>query len=423
LVGLVLPAALADTTTKPVLVTVSPASVSAGATVDLRIDITNEANPQSLGSANLTPPAGISVSDLALSAPGDLSVSGSTIQLRDLNLAPNGTITITGSLTAACGSVGGDWIVKIKQSNNFNGPPGNDFILDLQAPDVSSITTTVSGSCYLAFDTQPATAVKNDHITSVPGDESGTDVQVSAYSGVPPTGTLMTSFDGYVTLAIGPGSPSGGTLSPATVTTTGVQAVNGTATFSQANLGAKLSLDVSNEGYTLQAAATGFSPVSSDPFDIVDVYVDCSLDPSCSASLDNNSGTSGEIDTTDASFLSASILAPGAIDCTGYLEITGTISWKTDDTGDQIGTIVADGSLIKKSLRPPDQGASHFQVCFKADTGKTFIPRGGGDLTSGPALLPDCSSTITTNCVFFRNKTQAGSAVVQFRVADGKGRI
>jgi hypothetical protein len=37
--------------------------------------------------------------------------------------------------------------------------------------------------------------------------------------------------------------------------------------------------------------------------------------------------------------------------------------------------------------------------------------------------LPDCSATITTNCIFFRNKTGAGSAVVQFRVADGKGRI
>ena len=115
-------------------------------------------------------------------------------------------------------------------------------------------------------------------------------------------------------------------------------------------------------------------------------------------------------------------LTPGSIDCTGYQAITGTVSWVTDANGDQLVTIVADGSLIKKSLRPPDQGAAHFQVCYQPDGNKTFVPRDGGAETNGPALLPDCSSIITTNCVFFRNKTQAGSAVIQFRAADARGK-
>jgi hypothetical protein len=282
--------------------------------------------------------------------------------------------------------------------------------------------TSCSGTgsiCHLEFITQAATAEKNVHITGEAGKPDGADVQVGVFSGE----SLVTSFGGKITLAIGT-NPASGTLSPTSVTTTGVDAVNGIATFSKAALGGNLSIDKSGEGYTLIASATGFvSSDPTDPFDIVDDYVDCSVE-SCLGNA-NGGGTSGQIDANagDPSFLSLSILAPGIIDCTGYIEITGTVSWKTDATGDQIGTITAAKSLVK-TLRPPDQGAAHFQVCFSPDPGKDpFVDRSGNLVFPGQAgLLPDCSTAITTNCVFFRKKTGSGSAVIKFRVADGKGR-
>ncbi|TAM66294.1 MAG: hypothetical protein EPN50_05340, partial [Chloroflexota bacterium] len=144
LAGLLSPA-LAATTTKPYSATASPASVSAGATVSGWFAITNGANPQTLGSANITLPSGLTVSGTS-SDTGSVSVSGNVIQLRNLNLSPGATATVSFSLTAACGSSGGSWASVVKQSNAFNGPPGNDFSLSGTVP-----TTTVTGSCSLAF--------------------------------------------------------------------------------------------------------------------------------------------------------------------------------------------------------------------------------------------------------------------------------
>ncbi len=283
------------------------------------------------------------------------------------------------------------------------------------ATDFTSSTFTtndapaVTISCAeLAFASQPATAERNTAITSVPGDPSGTPaVQVSASTDGDPAASVT------VTLTIG-NNPSAGTLSPSPATAT--TDANGIATFTG------ITIDKSGEGYTLVAAATGFSSATSKAFDIVDDYVDCNGQP-CSGSA-TGGGTSGQIDAnTDPSFLTVSILAPGTIDCDRYFEVTGTVAWKTDDQGNQIGTITADASLVKK-LRPPDQGAAHFQVCFSPDPGKSFVDRNGNTVGAGQAgLLPDCTSSSDTNCIFFRNKTGAGSAVVRFRVADGKARI
>jgi hypothetical protein len=403
------PSALAATTTKPVLVTIAPSSVAAGSSTALEIDITNKANPQSLGSANLTPPTGVSLSGLALSGAGTLSVAGSTIQLRNLNLAPNATVTVSGTATGSCDGGGGAWAVKIKQSNDFNGPPGNDFVLAAG----SATSTTVTGSCDLRFTVQPTTAEHGATITGTAGHPAATSVAVGLYSG----NDLVTSFDGTVKLSIATGTGSSlGVLSPTSVTSTGVQASGGIATF------AGISIDRSAEGYQLfaQVADLGVS-TTSQGFDIVDDFVDCGGQP-CTGSS-SGGGTSGEIQANNnPSYLTVSVL-PGSIDCANYTEITGTVSWKTDDQGNQIGTITAGSTLVKK-LRPPDQGAAHFQVCYSPDPGKSFVDRTGATITAGQAgLLADCTSTITTNCVFFRNKTGAGSAVVQFTVADGKGRI
>src|SRR5207244_10592427 len=70
-------------------------------------------------------------------------------------------------------------------------------------------------------------------------------------------GNLVPSFTGSVTVALGT-NPGGAILSG----TTPVAAVSGVATFF-------LSLNRTGTGYTLTASASGFTPVTSTPFDII----------------------------------------------------------------------------------------------------------------------------------------------------------
>jgi hypothetical protein len=280
----------------------------------------------------------------------------------------------------------------------------------LVAPTALVASTAVAASPpQLRFDVQPTTSEKNTTIDNVPGNAAGSPVKVGVYSG----DRLMTSFNGVVTLSIvsGTGTP-GATLLGQTSTA----AAGGVAEFPGINI------DRSGENYQLRAQARSVNPGTSAMFDIVDDYQDCMGRP-CTGSAAAG-GTSGNIvANTVPTFLTVSILPPATINCANYQEITGTVAWKTDDRGNQVGTITADKSLVK-TLRPPDQGAAHFQVCYSPDPGKSFVDRDGVTRTSGEAgLLPDCESDADTNCVFFRNKTGSGTAIVQFRVADGKGRI
>ena len=79
-------------------------------------------------------------------------------------------------------------------------------------------------------------------------------VQVSALDA---NGTLVTSFSGAITVAIGT-NPASGTLSG----TRTVNATNGVATF------ANLSINNAGTGYTLQATSSGLTSVTSSAFDV-----------------------------------------------------------------------------------------------------------------------------------------------------------
>jgi hypothetical protein len=386
---------------------VSQDKIPPGGTGDATYSFTNTSQnctSVSIGSIQISFPSGWTVNSatpgtgwtVVGGSPGNqawLAASSGTAKIAN-GASRSFTIDVTAPPTASCGlnTVGTRaWVATDFTSSEFN-----------------SVNTTINVSCAaLAFTAQPATTVKLQAITSAPGNPSGDPVAVQATSD---TGDVEGVL---VTLTLGT-SPSGGALSPTTVTST--TNASGIATFTG------MSINKSDEGYTLVATATGFSSATSDAFDVVDTYVDCGGSP-CSGGA-TGGGTTGDIQAnTNPKYLTVSILSPGLIDCAGYTEITGTVSWKTDDQGNQIGTITADSSLVKK-LRPPDQGAAHFQVCFSPDPGKSFVDRAGNTVTSGQAgLLKDCTSSSDTNCVFFRNKTGAGSAVVRFRVADGKGRI
>jgi hypothetical protein len=396
-----------------------------GASGSFTLSFTNTATDcesASIGSLSISVPAEWTVT--GASAPGwnvvsSLPVaSGSTLDLAASSgsdeIAVDDTLEVSVAASASCDAVGGSWSSAGWEATDFDSGP-------YTTSDSPSVNFDGEAECHLEYIAPPATAEKNVHISSVAGHPNGQAVQVGAFSG----SLLLTSFTDNITLAIGT-NPGSGTLSPASVSTTGVAADDGVATFSQASLGSALKINASSEGYTLVASTsnTDFASATSDPFDIVDKFVDCAAQ-SC-AGKTSSGGSTGQIDANGgaASFLTISILSAASFDCAGYQEITGLISWKTDSSGNQVGTITADKTLVKK-LKPPDRGASHFQVCFSPDPGKDpFIDRSGHTVNPGETgLLPNCTSPTATNCVFSRNKTASGNAVVKFRVADGKGRI
>src|SRR5207302_7560861 len=110
----------------------------------------------------------------------------------------------------------------------------------------SGFNITPGAATQLVFGTQPSTTVADHQISPA--------VKVRALDAL---GNLVPSFTGSVTVALGT-NPGGAILSG----TTPVAAVGGVATFF-------LSLNRTGTGYTLTASASGFTPVTSSPFDII----------------------------------------------------------------------------------------------------------------------------------------------------------
>ena len=110
-------------------VAVAPASPAAGVSTSFAFTITNEASTQSLGSVQISAPAGFAITG----APGAASFTSSSALFLNLNLAAGASTTTPLNVTAAvsCNRSTStyQWGMKAKQSNDFNGS-GNDFTLD-----------------------------------------------------------------------------------------------------------------------------------------------------------------------------------------------------------------------------------------------------------------------------------------------------
>jgi hypothetical protein len=257
----------AATTTKPYTAYFDPGPLASGGTAHVNLAIHNLANPQTLGSANVTAPSAFTL--LGASTPqGNATVaSGSLLQLRNLNLAPGATLNVDITLRTPCANGSYTWAISAKQSNDFNGPPGNDYTLQSAG---SNLVTSVAGTCRLVWDTQPKSAVVNTVITGTQGDPSGPPVAVKAVDG---DGNTLQSASGTVTLTktAGTFSSSGGFA--------GMQAglVNGVATFSS------LTSSATGTGFKLSGSSPGFiSTPDSGGFDIFIAGTDCTLGDDCS---------------------------------------------------------------------------------------------------------------------------------------------
>lgn len=214
---------------------ITPASVPAGSTSNIVATVTNNSDPQGVGSANLTVPTGWTALS-ATTTKGTATIVGQVVQLRSLALAPGQSAAVTMSTKVPCGTGAGVYTVVAKQANDFNGT-GNDVALDIPGSDLSIDRT---GSCGLRFVTQP------------PADVGSGDPFTTSVEFVDGSGSRATTQSAPVSL-----SATGATLGG----TTPVNASSGLATFSNMSLTAPADATPA----TLTASSPGYGSATSTP--------------------------------------------------------------------------------------------------------------------------------------------------------------
>lgn len=393
---------------KPFHVSLSPAAVAAGATVDAyTVTLTNKAHPQKLGSANVTVPAAFAIVGEPSISRGTVSRDGNLLKLRNLDIPPYGSATVTLGLQMPCARGDHAWAVEAKQANDFHGS-GNSF-----GPVSGTLSTRVEGGgCRLRFVDQPASAERGAQIRADAFQPASAHlVSVEAVDG---SGRRLTSFAGTIELRLVQAGP--GSLSPNPASSV---AVAGLASFSN------LAIDRSGN-YNLRAttaASGGFEPAVSERFQVIDVVEPCT-GSSCTATLAGAESTSTVTGTggsgTGVVLLSLNLGREPV--CAGYAPAAS--DWyEFEITVPRDKTVkAAFGKAAVKAIG----GVSKLQICFAAPT--SFPAKGGaaqpfdydGDPGNGAegfvGLLPNCGYKSKTPCILKRECAWGGGAVVKFFV-------
>ena len=373
----------------------------AGSTSTFTVTFSNPAGAQQqVGSANVTPP-------FTLVSPAGRN---GTVELRNMDLQAGESLSVDITVSIPCSYSGdGAWSVLAKQSNQFNGPPGNNVAV------IGDLVTPVSGGCGLAWGTLPAPAEVGAAITGTPYDPSGPapTVLVVDASGQPLPGASVP-----ITVSLAPGSGFGPLSGTTTRTTSG-----GVAAFTGLSIG-------SPGQYSLQASAPGFATVFTPVFSVDTEGVQCIEDVTCTgtAAIGRSSFTLTGVPNAnpDAGILRLSVGAGLALDCEGYQELTAS-AVVFDVTGGREKTGVL--NIDKKDMQAvPNNGASFLQVCFASPhpfatrTGTAVVDGSfdwNGDGVPEPVyegLLPDCGAP---PCVSKKQKTGSGNGVVTVSLPPG----
>src|SRR5215469_12986852 len=391
--------------------TVSPQSVVAGLSQAFTFTVTNEATTQTLGSIQITAPAGFVVTG----APGAASYTATSALFLNLGLSsPGQQATLTVDATAPCSAAASAWSVQAKQSNQFNGS-GNDFVLDTTG---NPLAAAVTGSCSLAFQNEPAGGVAGSPITSQIGQSAATSpVSVEVLAG--DNTTVVSNSNAVITLNIG-ASPNS---NPVTLSgTTQVQASQGVASFSN--------LIISKTGwpYTLVATSPGISQqqsATSSYFGIYGGWQSCSGGPcSGTSSTTTTTGTATTSGATSGQFVGVGLGGLAEFSCNGSYQpasdpLNFDVLQPSGATSNALFTVTLEVSkqVVQSSGRT---AASSWQVCFGSNVPFTAQPGTSlqlvvGGVTYYTGLLPDCTNTATNSpCVLSRNKDNAGDELVTF---------
>jgi hypothetical protein len=386
-------------------VAVTPAGIAAGASQSFSFTITNEAGTQSLGSVKITAPSGFVIT----AAPGAATFTASSALFTSLAVQPAGHTTLSVTATAPCGGTSYTWGMEVKQSNDFSGPPGNDFQLD--ASNSTPLSGTVIGACSLAWSGEPS-GTASGQVISTGFDSSGSPLQVEILDG---SGNVVTTSTAPITVGFS-SNPGSGSLSG----TTTVSASAGVASFSD------LSISAPGIGYALLASSSGIAPATSTPFPIYGSIGGCAA--SCSGSASGKS-TAGSVTTSSGTAGDLLGVGLGGVSYTcnsSYQPVSDPVNVDllTASGTPKFGQFTATLEIFKNAVQASGHpGASTWQVCY-ADT-SPFPTRPGttqgttviGGVTYYTGLLPDCSSTQPAPCVQSRHKDNAGDVFITILAA------
>jgi hypothetical protein len=365
-------------------VAIDPVATTATYTLKLTNDGSSTHN---LGSANVYVPAGFTVGSVAAAqAPtgrswsASLSSDGSVIELRAATLsdtlAPGEHVSSSLTLQVPCTS--GEWRSLAKQSNDFNGFPGNDFKL---AGDAPVVTAAPGAATTLAFGTQPG-------VTQVA-------TAISPAVTVEATDACGNPAAGEVAIAIGT-NPANGTL---TGTTSKALDADGVATFSD------LKIDEAGTGYTLAAGSAGLSALSTS-FNVVDYLCRSSLVCEASDAPGTTTVTTPGPPSGGAMGLSFDGFAPG-FTCAGAPLFTSVGSLATIEPFSYVKPIQVTTRWAKSVA--PGTGVANFVLCW-SETGIGYAVAGActkkGALPTGIKL-----------CELSRSRNGVGDLVLTFLIA------
>jgi hypothetical protein len=372
----------AATGTKPYSATIVPSPVSPSSEVSLTFTLTNLASPQSIGSANLTAPDGFTIAEAHVEGTGD---TGDTefptrlLKLRNLAVMPTDTRTVSLTVETPCTTGDYTWGLRAKQSNNFSGPPGNDFT----NPPVGGFpVTTLDGSGppnSVTFSRQPGS-----------GQVATAGNPTAAVTVYDACGSVATSATGDVTVALVP--PADPTFGGGTAVLGGTKSVplsNGVASFTD------LQVSESAQGYALNATY-GSTTIGSETFDIFNFYGDCAS--GCGTSDDTTSITIGGTSGT----FGLSLTSESGATCNG-LQVVGESSAFTVVPAPGHSKADIPFSLIINKRGLQGVGVANIVVCKNSGPGTDLVQLG---------KCPK-KGLSNTACIVSQTSSHAGDAVIK----------
>jgi hypothetical protein len=222
----------ATTSTKYYTVTISPSTAPAGSTYNATLVLRNSTqSTQSFGSANVTKPTGFTLTAAGPASPPagktwNVSIVSGVLQLRAATnvdaLTPGQSVSVPVTATVPCSLGTYTWTTVVKQSNDFQGPPGNNFLLEPGSSYPTTSVTAGGGNGADHFDvtvpSSPFTATAGQPFTATITAKDVCGNTASGYSGSASlSGTLSNAPNG-ATPTYGPVSSFSSGVATASVT-------------------------------------------------------------------------------------------------------------------------------------------------------------------------------------------------------------
>jgi hypothetical protein len=303
----------------------------------------------------------------------------------NLGIAPGDSKGFDLTISVPCDASGSSWSLHAKQSNDFNGPPGNNF-----TPYPFPVAVSYSGACALEFVKQPSQSANvldplASSLVSYPlEDEDGAPIRVKATTtgGAPVPGALVT-----ITSTASTTSGGGATSTNA----------SGIASFPNLRVGPD------GGEYKLTASAPGFTDVTSLGFFVF--TRECTSSP-CTVSKELESNTN--VSVTQSGF-SGPIGILVDTNGSGASTFCGTDQTRTgDDFRIEIRPLMGNTEITwrytkDKRLKDPNNGQT-YELCVGSKGGGTFPVLGGGSAVEDPGdegrfwgILTDAPSSTKCN--------------------------